>query len=121
LVGGGAIPVAWKMLPGNEPGAWKPHWQDLLSIVSAAIPTDWFVVVTADHGLYRSESTLVLIYNQNDKGYKEIARILQNPEVPPVFFLEGGFNAYKQFVAQQIQITQGQHQELRTTCQPCRH
>jgi hypothetical protein len=54
LVGGGAIPVAWKMLPGNEPGAWKPHWQELLRTVSAAVPIDWFVVVTADRGLYAS-------------------------------------------------------------------
>lgn len=52
LVGGGAIPVAWKMLPGNEPGAWKPHWQALLRTVSTAIPDDWFVLVTADRGLY---------------------------------------------------------------------
>jgi hypothetical protein len=52
LVGGGAIPVAWKMLVGNTPGAWKPHWQVLLRTVSAAIPGDWFVVVTADRGLY---------------------------------------------------------------------
>jgi hypothetical protein len=52
LVGGGAIPVAWKMLPGNTPGAWKPHWQTLLRTVSTAIPEDWFVLVTADRGLY---------------------------------------------------------------------
>jgi hypothetical protein len=54
VVGGGAIPVAWKMLPGNEPGSWKPHWQALLRTVSEAIPVDGFVVVTADRGLYAS-------------------------------------------------------------------
>jgi hypothetical protein len=52
VVGGGAVPVAWKMLKGNAPGSWKPHWQHLLQLVSAAVPPDWFVVVTADRGLY---------------------------------------------------------------------
>lgn len=52
VVGGGAVPVAWKMLKGNAPGSWKPHWQQLLQLVSATVPPDWFVVVTADRGLY---------------------------------------------------------------------
>lgn len=52
IVGGGAVPVAWKMLKGNEPGSWKPHWQQLLQLVSDTVPCEWFVVVTADRGLY---------------------------------------------------------------------
>jgi hypothetical protein len=52
LVGGGAIPVAWKMLTGNTAGAWKPHWQALFQVVAQAIPPAWDVVVTADRGLY---------------------------------------------------------------------
>ncbi len=26
-----AIPVAWKVLPGEQPGSWRPHWESLLS------------------------------------------------------------------------------------------
>jgi hypothetical protein len=54
LVGGGAIPVAWKLLTGNTSGAWKPHWQALFQAVAHAIPATWCVLVTADRGLYAS-------------------------------------------------------------------
>jgi rhodanese-related sulfurtransferase len=66
----------------------------------------------------RSERFLVVIYNQHGEDYETIERVLQHTEVPPVFFLEGGFNAYKQFAAQQTQITQGLQQKLSTTCCP---
>jgi hypothetical protein len=52
LVGGGAIPVAWKILTGNVSGAWKPHWQAIFRGIAPAIPAEWFVVVMADRGLY---------------------------------------------------------------------
>lgn len=52
LVGGGAIPVAWKLLLGNTPGAWTPHWQGLFQALAQAIPATWCVVVTADRGVY---------------------------------------------------------------------
>jgi len=54
LVGGGAIPVAWKLLKGKASGAWKPHWQALFQTVAHAIPAPWRVLVTADRGLYAS-------------------------------------------------------------------
>lgn len=49
---GCAIPIAWKVLPGNEKGAWKPHWLALLGDVKDSIPADWLVIVLADRGLY---------------------------------------------------------------------
>jgi hypothetical protein len=49
---GCGIPVAWKVVKGNEPGAWKPHWLELLNHLKGGIPEDWFVVVTTDRGLY---------------------------------------------------------------------
>ncbi len=49
---GCAIPVAWKVLLANEKGAWKPHWLALFEQVKGSIPSDWFVLVTADRGLY---------------------------------------------------------------------
>jgi hypothetical protein len=51
LVGRCAIPVAWTVLPACEPGAWKPHWQGLLT--SLATPCDDLqVIVMTDRGLY---------------------------------------------------------------------
>lgn len=36
LVGGCAVPVAWKVLPANQEGEWKSHWLALLSRLRAA-------------------------------------------------------------------------------------
>lgn len=47
-----AIPVAWVVLPGNTPGAWKSHWLSLFENLRPAIPPDWTVIVMADRGLY---------------------------------------------------------------------
>jgi len=49
---GCAIPVAWVVLPAGKKGAWRPHWERLLSLLSAQVPTDWMVIVLADRGLY---------------------------------------------------------------------
>jgi len=48
------IPVAWKVLPGNTPGAWNPHWQALLDHVGAALGPGWEVLVLTDRGLESS-------------------------------------------------------------------
>jgi hypothetical protein len=48
---GCATPVAWKVLAGNEPGAWNPHWQGLLGAVAASLGPGWEVVVLSDRGL----------------------------------------------------------------------
>ena len=47
-----AIPVAWKVLPANQPGSWKPHWQALFGYLKDVVPADWCVIVPADRGLY---------------------------------------------------------------------
>jgi Transposase DDE domain len=52
LYRGSAIPVAWKILQGNQPDAWRPHWEQLFARLQAVIPSDWRVVVCADRGLY---------------------------------------------------------------------
>ncbi len=48
---GCAIPVAWKVLPANQQGAWKPHWLALLECVAGVVPPSWTVLVLADRGL----------------------------------------------------------------------
>jgi hypothetical protein len=49
---GCALPVAWIVLKGNAKDAWKPYWLALLAHIKDSIPHDWFVLVTADRGLY---------------------------------------------------------------------
>jgi hypothetical protein len=52
LYRGCAIPVAWAVLPANQPRAWKPEWLALLDQVQGAIPASYTVIVLADRGLY---------------------------------------------------------------------
>ena len=52
LYRGCAIPVAWKVLPANTPGAWRGHWLRLLRRLRPAVPADYCVLVLADRGLY---------------------------------------------------------------------
>jgi hypothetical protein len=58
LYRGGAVPVAWSVLPAAAKGAWKPHWLRLLGTFGAmldALPArrrPARVIVLADRGLY---------------------------------------------------------------------
>ena len=52
VLNGGAVPVAWKVLRAEEEGSWRPHWEQLFAHLQGAIPSDWFVLVLADRGLY---------------------------------------------------------------------
>ena len=49
---GCAIPVAWTVLPANQPHAWRREWLRMLRQVRPAIPADWTVLVLADRGLW---------------------------------------------------------------------
>jgi hypothetical protein len=49
---GCAIPVAWKILRANQPGAWKDEWLALFAFLKSAVPENWLVLVLADRGLY---------------------------------------------------------------------
>lgn len=55
LYRGCAVPVAWKVLKGNTPGAWNPEWKDLLKAFQGAVEPDWKVIAMADRGLYSAE------------------------------------------------------------------
>ena len=52
LYRGCAVPVAWRILPATQPGAWRPHWEALLEEVRESVPRDWCVLVLADRGLF---------------------------------------------------------------------
>ena len=54
LFGGIGIPVAWKILPGQQQQPWHPHWCDLLDRLRSAVGDDWQVVVLSDRGLESS-------------------------------------------------------------------
>jgi hypothetical protein len=49
---GCAIPVAWTILPANQPRAWRREWLRRLRTWRPAIPRDWTVIVWADRRLY---------------------------------------------------------------------
>jgi hypothetical protein len=51
LYRGSAIPVAWHILPGNQPGAWMPHLCRLLDLLAPAVPPQVTVLVLVDRGL----------------------------------------------------------------------
>ena len=52
LYRGSALPVAWHVLPANQPGAWMPHLLRLLRQLRPAVPRHMQVLVLADRGLW---------------------------------------------------------------------
>jgi hypothetical protein len=52
---GCGVPVAWAVLPGNEPGAWMPHWKRLLGALRDRLGPPWEVLVLSDRGLESAE------------------------------------------------------------------
>jgi hypothetical protein len=49
---GGAIPVAWTVLPATEKHAWRGEWLRMVRLLRAAVPPTMTVIVLADRGLY---------------------------------------------------------------------
>ena len=47
-----AVPVMWTVLPGNEPGAWEPHWERMLKELAPLVPPGYQVLVLTDRGMY---------------------------------------------------------------------
>ena len=54
LYRGCAIPVAWTILKGNKPHAWRGEWLRMLRILKADISSEMTVIVLTDRGLYAS-------------------------------------------------------------------
>ncbi len=48
---GCALPVAWRLKAGNQPGPWMPDLCDLLDRLGAVVPSTWTVRVLCDRGL----------------------------------------------------------------------
>jgi Transposase DDE domain len=49
---GCGIPIAWKIIPAVQEGAWRPYWEGLLAAFEGVVPPDWKVILMADRGLY---------------------------------------------------------------------
>ncbi len=49
---GGALPIAWRVVPATEEGAWMADFLALLDLIQPAVPADWTVLVMADRGLW---------------------------------------------------------------------
>jgi hypothetical protein len=49
---GGAIAVAWTIVPAHVAGEWRPHWEALLARVRGAVPSHFTVICLTDRGLY---------------------------------------------------------------------
>ena len=52
LYRGGAIPIAWSILPANRKGPWIPNILRLLQLLAPEVPKSMKVVVMTDRGLW---------------------------------------------------------------------
>jgi len=68
---GGAIPVAWRIMSGDEAGEWHPIWVKLLQAVRASIPSNYRVFVLIDRGLASQRLFQALV----DLNYVPMMRI----------------------------------------------
>jgi hypothetical protein len=49
---GGALPIAWRVVPATDEGAWMADFLTLLALIRPAVPDTWTVLVLADRGLW---------------------------------------------------------------------
>jgi len=76
---GVAIPVAWKVMVGNQPGRWKPEWLRLLRLIHRAIPAEMMVIVLSDRGI----SQPWLFKRIRRLGWHPLLRITSNGTFQP--------------------------------------
>jgi hypothetical protein len=80
LYRGGALPVAWHVLPANRPGAWLGPILDLLAVLAAAVPPEMRVLVLTDRGLWSRR----LWDRIRTRGWHPLMRVRQETTVRPV-------------------------------------
>jgi Transposase DDE domain len=74
-----AIPVAWKILPGQQPEAWHPHWCALLDAIEQGLGTGWEVLVLTDRGLESSRLFEAIVAH----GWHPLMRVKQGSQFRP--------------------------------------
>jgi hypothetical protein len=79
LYNGGALPVAWHILPANQAGAWLPPFLRLLRLLRPAVPAGMTVLVLADRGLWSPR----LWKRIRDLGWHPLLRVRQEATFAP--------------------------------------
>jgi hypothetical protein len=79
LYRGSAIPVAWHILPANQPGAWMPSILRLLRQLRPVMPASLRVLVLADRGLWSPR----LWKRIRDLGWHPLMRIQDTTTFTP--------------------------------------
>jgi hypothetical protein len=79
LYRGGAIPVAWVILPANQPGAWMPPILTLVRTLQPAVPAGWTVLLLADRGLWSPRLWEAL----RELGWHPLLRVQQTIRFQP--------------------------------------
>ncbi len=79
LYRGCAIPVAWHILPANQPGAWIGPILRLLRLLRPAVPPQMTVLVLADRGLWSPR----LWKRIRDLGWHPVLRVRQETTFAP--------------------------------------
>ena len=79
LYRGLAIPVAWRILPANQPGAWMPAILELLRLLAPAVPPHLTVLVLADRGLWSPR----LWQQVRDLGWHPLLRVQKDTLFQP--------------------------------------
>ena len=79
LYRGSAIPVAWYILPANQPGAWMGPILHLLRLLRPAIPAHLTVLILADRGLWSPR----LWKRIRDLGWHPLLRIQDTTTFTP--------------------------------------
>lgn len=80
LYRGGAIPLAWQILPANQKGAWMPHLLRLLRLLHRDMPVTMQVLVMADRGLWSGR----LFKRIGDLGWHPLQRLQNTSTFQPV-------------------------------------
>jgi hypothetical protein len=92
---GSSIPVAWKIVPGNQADAWQPYWEQLFAELAGVIPLDWRVVVCADRGLYADWLFAAIV----ELGWHPFLRINQRPNKTVQVLPNGDWQLLKDLIA----------------------
>ena len=80
LYRGTAIPVAWHVLPANQPGAWLPGIQRVFDALAPAIPGSLRVLVLTDRGLWSPQ-----IWDRiRTRGWYPLMRVRQETTIRPI-------------------------------------
>lgn len=74
-----AIPVAWEILPANQPGAWMPAILALVQQLPPAVPPSLTVLLLADRGLWSPR----LWHQLHQVGWHPVVRLQSTTSFQP--------------------------------------